>query len=165
MSTQNFILFRTSFHSLPHFFAFIEMSLEICERLSWKSLTLSLLTLSLSASINKSHVGQQCQQRVIYFLRGVYLPLLNRAVLGGTLCDAFPVRALRNTLGIGRQLRADIQHALSPLLLFVMHSIQARESSSAKLGFPVFCRLSKHFKVLDQVVTKNICFCMMICLR
>lgn len=33
MSTQNFILFRTSFHSLPHFFAFIEMSLEMCERL------------------------------------------------------------------------------------------------------------------------------------
>lgn len=61
--------------SLTPAFAFIQMSLEICEHLT--VFVYHLLALSLCAPINNTHVGQKCQYAWFMFMKSTYLPLLN----------------------------------------------------------------------------------------
>lgn len=131
MSTRCFTLHPAIFHSLHYTcFAFMLISQGNWEKTS-QSLNISLyLSLTFSAiPINSFHVGQRCQQRVIYILSGTYLPLLNSALLCWALSGAFPLQGPNKhpgqwALTPGRNPKYS---PFSPLLPFLLHSLQSRE--------------------------------------
>jgi len=124
------MLYSVIFNSLPYTWHLCWYLMGNWEKAS-QSLTISLyLLLTLSAiPINSFHVGQRCQQRVIYILSGTYLPLLNSAPLCWALSGAFPSQGpIKHpgqwALTPGRNPKYS---PFSPLLPFLLHSLQSRE--------------------------------------